>query len=218
MKKIHSEIDPANILPQKRNRVTSLEGVWSLITTQIDDVLFSNKKKKFNKNNKKSKPKIQPNAETSKIGQIDSKSNLNEENQKIALTKVSKKIKRKLSQKVVKEKHSRSRVATSKKIPATPKKTQEKIQNKLERIQKKAEKMQLESMEANFGKGKNAVFEKTDNKNQKMKTIHIVDPKQKESYLKLLQEHLGLGMGIAPAILSRNPPFPEEVDFIKIED
>lgn len=50
-------------------------------------------------------------------------------------------------------------------------------------------------------------------KNEKIKAIHIFDPQQRENYLRILQEHIG----ITPQTITKAPN-PNTIEFIKIED
>lgn len=223
MKKIKSEIDASNILSQKRNRVTSIEGVLSIITSQQfekDKGSFTNKKTIPNKK-KVLKPKMQKVINKIKAKVQISKPIVNKQNK--VLPKPSKKIRRKMIEKTLKQKEKAS-VQT--KTMSTPKNNGVKQKSKQESTRNKTRTMEIEQ-KIPLGLPSGMELERLNNA-QKLKTIHIMDPKRAESYLKILQEHLGLelgmqmgmGMGIPPQILLKAQPLPlpPEVNVIKIED
>ena len=145
------------------------------------------------------------------------------------LPKPSKKIRRKLFEKTLNQK---AKAPTQTKPMSTTTKNGGGQKSKQETTRNKAGKMmeieqKIPPSLPSDGKQR-MELEGVENNARKLKTIHIMDPKRAESYLKILQEHLGLelgmqmgmGMGIPPPILLRTQPLSlsPEVNVIKIED
>jgi len=197
---------------EKRNRVTSADGIWSLITTnQIKGVFYSKDELKKNIQKKKS---ISKKSSPEKLNSKDDENVKNfgssfliNNSKKSNLSKTSKKIRRKLNEENV----------STKKNDGTPQKTNEDLNKANDKMQKdgkqnenpceekkeenvKTNVLHLENLESQHNSlnisSKNLAIippeTKQEKKKQKMKTIHIVDPKQAEKYLKVLQEHIGI--------------------------
>ena len=218
-----NEIDPDNILPQKRNRVTSLEGIWSMISSNKIPGIFYTKneeqclkiikkqneinheKKIVNSKNKKitiKLPKMPPNLKrvqklrkiTNKTKQLTNNSKFKNKTKNSKILKTSKKIRRNTNLK------SKTIETLNEKSPENPNVPLSQI-NELDF--------------SNPDRQKDLFHQQFDNKKtQKMKSIHIVDAKKTENYLRILQEHIG----IFPSLPMSQTIVPHGVDFIKIED
>lgn len=201
MRTAKNEINPDNIISKKRQRVTSIEGIWSMISSnKIKGVFYSKCEENFLKKLKKTKSRVKPKTQPGK-------KSFEKQPKKKFLRKSSKKIRRKLIKKTEIERKKDGEQKKNKNFKATNEEIIEKSVN--EPIQEKIllEKKQLKNF-YNFPIKKNSF----DIKGQPMKSIHIVDPKQRENYLRILQEHIGISSS------NFKPPIPKNVEFIKIED
>lgn len=188
MKKMRCEINPQNIVSEKRNRITSIEGVWSLITTD-----------EFNKASRNSKKKKEAPLKPEKLTQsqfsaktVQStkslKSNKSQSLRKPPLVKTSKKIRRKML-------------------------SQQGCNDPAQLLPKNIEKMDVESAVQHLPPPPPPPPKKEE---MPFFGTFIFDGKQAENYLKILQEHLGLGM----ALLNKQAAStaPKNIECIKIEE
>lgn len=197
MKKIKKDIDPENILPKKRQRVQSIDGVWSMITTnQIKGIFYSKKEEKFLKKSQKKKLHL-INEDFKKNIKYIAKTNS-------SMAKKSKKLRRRMS-------HSPEMTSKIVKNEKNNKKTENHISKEKETATENNTKEQTIIFQKNQSVVNADPNSPAIKKNEKIKAIHIFDPQQRENYLRILQEHIGL----TPQTINKAP---DKIEFIKIED
>ena len=191
MKKFTNQVNLDNIVTEKRNRVTSNEGIWSMIcTNQIKGVFYSKNEEKLLKNSKR-KPKSNIEnieEETKENSQNNSKEPESEKKvmKKAKINKLGKKIRRKKNQESKNNNHIEKKDNEEKTMnfhedpPILKSEFQEKAENNTKSNNLNSEK----NIEKNG--------EQPQKKKQKMKSIHIADPSQVDKFLKVLKDHIGI--------------------------
>ena len=192
MKKFTKQVNLDNIVTEKRNRVTSNEGIWSMIcTNQIKGVFLSKNEEKLLKNSKrKSKSNIEnTEEETKENSQNNSKEPESEKKvlEKAKINKLGKKIRRKKNQDSKNHNHieKKDNVENNPNFHEAPPILKSEFQENAENNTKSNNLNSEKNIEKNGE-------QQPQKKKQKMKSIHIADPSQVDKFLKVLKDHIGI--------------------------
>ena len=189
MKKFTKQVNLDNIVTEKRNRVTSNEGIWSMIcTNQIKGVFYSKNEEKLLKNSRRKSNIENLEEETKENSQNNSKEPESEKKvmKKEKITKLGKKIRRKKNQdpKINLPIKNKDKEENSTNFHEAPPILKSEYQEKAEN--------NTQSSNLNSSKNIEKNGEQPQKKKLKMKSIHIADPSQVDKFLKVLKDHIGI--------------------------
>lgn len=190
MKKFTKQVNLDNIVTEKRNRVTSNEGIWSMIcTNQIKGFFYSKNEEKLLKNSKrKSKSQIEKKEEETQENSEKNSKEPEGERKNLKKAKINK-LGKKIRKKKIQNNNHFEKNDNEQNVPNFPEVPLILKSEFLEKAENNSKSNNLLNSETTLLEKK---VDQPQKKKQKMKSIHIVDPSQADKFLKVLKDHIGI--------------------------